>query len=128
VGNVLFPIFKAQAEKNNMKVYSGDEIPGLPVFGQKQEAIKLNNNTLIINDHNCPAKGIDSATKNVMVCLDPEDLVLSFFPGSAFNVDAFVDESKLGRAKREAMSSEIRTELGAWWPNPKSLVWFEDVG
>lgn len=127
-GDVLFPVFKAQAAKNNLKIYQGDSIPGLPVFGQQQEAIRLNANTLIINDGRCPAKGRNGATKNALVCMDPDDLVLSFFPGSAFNLDAFVDESQLGRGKREAMSSEIRTELGSWWPNPKSLVWFEDVG
>jgi hypothetical protein len=126
-GNVIFPIFKDQAIARNLKVYSGDEIPDVPVYGQKQEAIKINNDTYIINDPSCPTAGVNGATKNALVMLSTDKMLFSFFGDNSFKVDKFFDQSKiLGSA--QALTSTLTTILGIWTKQPWSHVWLDDVG
>jgi hypothetical protein len=127
VGNVLFPMFKAQAKARDLKIYSGDEIPDVPVFGQKQEAIQLNNGTFIINDPSCPTKGVNGATKNALLMLDTDKMVTSFFEDKSFKVTPFFDLSQIP-GSAEALASEIQTEMGIWTRHPWAHVWLEDVG
>ncbi len=127
VGTVLFPIFEAQARARNLHIYSGEEIPGVLVYGQKQEAIKLNAETLIICDPSCPTKGVNGATKNAMLQLSTGRLVVSALPGKNFRLSNL---EQLGKRPGEpkALYGTLDTELGVWTRHPWAHVWAEDVG
>lgn len=127
-GNVLFTKFKAQAKEKNIKVFTGEAIPDMPSFGQKREVLLYNGRIWIVNEPSLASKGMNNATKSPLICLDPEQIVVSFFPGKSFALSEFDDESKRAGG-RKALAAVIETEVGFWYPNPFGMgVYFEDVG
>lgn len=123
-GNSLFPTFKAEAKAKGGTVFYKD-IPDIGEFGFKREVVKFNN-TYVLCDPACPSKH-KGDTKNVVLVLNPDTWTTAFSPQANFTVDEPFDLSKTDGGK-DAMKSNLRTELMLICEVPSLNVYFEDVG
>jgi len=123
-GADLFPIFAAEAKAKGGTVML-DGLPDMAEFGMKRPIIRFNN-TFVIYDPQCPCK-VNSDSKNVVAGFNLDTWTVAFHPEAKFTVDEPFDLSKTDAGK-DAIKSQIRTELILACEAPSLNCWWEDVG
>jgi len=131
-GPSLFPTFVSQVQgRGGVVTYGG--LPEMGEFGYKRPILRFNN-TWVTYDPNIPDKArvhpLTAATKfakNAVSCLNLDTWTVAFDPEAKFTVDKPFNLAQTDGGK-DAMKSQIRTELIVCNEAPKANVWFDDVG
>jgi hypothetical protein len=127
VGSKLFPIFAAEARsKGGQIIYANGQLPGYGKYGFTRQVVQFNN-AFVLFDPLCPTAGVGGATKNCMAGLNLDTWMVSVSPDANFSIDEPFNLAKTEGGK-DAMKSQLRTELMIACESPKVNVWYDDVG
>lgn len=121
----LFPLFIQQVDALKGQVIYDGKLPGIGEFGFTKEILRYRN-TYIVMDPQCPSITRGDAT-NAMVGLNMDSITVAVSPDANFEVDEPSDLTKTDGGK-DAIKSQIRTELLWCCENPKVNQWWNDVG
>jgi hypothetical protein len=120
----LFPIFKAEAKAKG-GVITYNDLPEIGEFGFKREVVRFNN-TYVVMDPQCPSK-TRGDSKNVVAGINLDTMTVAINAEANFTVDEPSDLSKTDGGK-DAIKSQIRTEMIVGCEAPSLNSWWEDVG
>lgn len=124
VGADLMPVFMAEARaKGGQIMYDG--LPNMGEVGFKRPIVRFNN-TYVVYDPQCPCKA-NGDDKNAVAGLNLATWTLALSRNANFTIDEPFDLSKTDGGK-DAIKSQIRTELMLACEAPSLNAWWEDVG
>ena len=121
----LFPQFITQVDALKGQVIYDGKLPGIGEFGFTKEVLRYRN-TFIVMDPNCPSKTKGDAT-NAMTMLNLDTWTVAVSPDANFEADDPFDLTKTDGGK-DAIKSQLRSELIIGCECPSANVWWNDVG